>query len=265
MKIFINAFIFLFIIAGLFGCKTLPVPKNGIDVEFPYLNGKVSDKRFIIPVHMKPPYLYPLSYISKKGSSKKIIPKKIKEVKIDGVTVYYIAYSPLKLVNKDCFDKIKPGLTLRQIIKILGPGHMYPFSGVGFIYWSCKDERRLFGIITNKLDKKFKFTLQGKSRNHKIVKKLADDLISGMKIYDKKVLIVCTKSTAHAKAGESRFYKINDWISKRRPLPSVEFKIIQIELDGIFCEYSYEALPEDNMRYRETGLIFIKPKPIIEK
>jgi len=265
MRIFLNTFILLFIIAGLFGCKTLPVPKNGIDIEFPYVDGKVKDKRFIIPAYMKPPYLYPVSYIPKKYSSKKIVAKKIKNVKIDGVLVYYIAYGPLKLINKDCFDKIKPGLTLRQIIKILGPGHMYPFSGVGGIYWTCKDGRGVVGIITNELDKKFNFTLCAKNKKHTIIKKLAKDLISGMKIYDKKVLIVCTKNTAQAKAGEPRFYKINDWISKPSPLPGIEFKIRQIEPDGIFCDYSYEALPEDNMRYRETGVIFIKPKLAVKK
>ncbi len=158
MKIYLNVFIFFVILIGLSACKSLPVPKNGIEVEFPYLNGKSSDKQFIIPAYMKPPYLYPIS--SKKDSSQKNIPKKIEEVKIDGVLAYYITSSiyPQRFVSKDKFDKIKPGLTLRQIVKILGPGYTYAFSGIWAIHWTCKDGRSLsVWPHEYKLDKKFKF------------------------------------------------------------------------------------------------------------
>ena len=277
MKIFLNAFILFFVITVLSSCKTLPVPKNGVDAEFPCVDKELSDKRFIIPEHLKQDNYLIAKFKTKEYFVKSIRydkpvieylqeSKRIKEEKIDGVLAYYIANSHPKTISKESFDKIKPGLTLMQIIDILGPGYTHPLSSVGFINWRCKDGRVLrIWPRGGAWNKKSKFTIEGKNRSHAIVKKIVIDLISGMKIYDKKVLIICTKNTDQAKAGEPRFYKVNDRISKGSPLPGIEFRIRQIEPDRIFSVYSYEALPEDNMHYRETGVIFIKPGRAVKK
>lgn len=41
------------------------------------------------------------------------------------------------------FDKLRAGMTLREIVHILGPGYVPEFSGTGIITWTCADGRVL--------------------------------------------------------------------------------------------------------------------------
>lgn len=47
------------------------------------------------------------------------------------------------MVPTDVFYRIQSGMTLRELVDLLGPGWMTPYEGVGIITWTCQDGRYL--------------------------------------------------------------------------------------------------------------------------
>ena len=41
------------------------------------------------------------------------------------------------------FDQVRDGMTLRELVNLLGPGYIPQFSGTGTMVWSCVDGRTL--------------------------------------------------------------------------------------------------------------------------
>src|SRR4051794_6390489 len=41
------------------------------------------------------------------------------------------------------FDKVRDGMTLKEVVDLLGPGHVPTLSGIGNLRWKCADGREL--------------------------------------------------------------------------------------------------------------------------
>lgn len=224
------------------GYNSLPTSTVGIEVEFPDVSHSPDNPVF-----------------------KPILPdsKEEKEVKIDGMLAYRISWQMRKPVETKIFDQIEPGLTLREVITMLGPGYQLIGEGVGFIYWNCED-----GRILNMWPKEYKLSekpkywivVRGLNQKHDVIRKLAHDFIAGIRIVDAKALIVLKQDTYLVKAGKPRYYGIGDCFQKVEPLPRIDFRIKGIDADGVHCEYFYQALPEGLIHYFEHGNVILNEK-----
>ena len=75
----------------LIGCHALPVPQNGIEVDFSNITQETDPiSTFKLPFKITP--------------SKT---EELKEVKIDGVLAYHIAWQLQQPIKKDIFNRIK--------------------------------------------------------------------------------------------------------------------------------------------------------------
>lgn len=65
------------------------------------------------------------------------------------VGAYRFAYQVIEdgmsppMVPTDVFYRIQSGMTLRELVDLLGPGWMTRYEGVGIITWTCQDGRQL--------------------------------------------------------------------------------------------------------------------------
>ena len=225
---------------SLLGCISKPVP-IGVEVEFPKSTNPA-----------------PLSSWDKPLSP---APDNMKEVMIEGMLVYRINWESQQPVQSKTFDGIKPGLTLEEMVTMLGPGYQPITEGVGLIYWDCEDGRTLnLKSKEYKLDEKPKYWIdvRGVNQKHGVVSQLTRDLIAGIKITDTRVAVVLKVDTYQAKAGKSRYYGVGDCFQKAEPLPRIDFTIKQIDGNGVHCEYFYQAVPEGLIHYCEQGNLILK-------
>ena len=162
------------------GCVSVPVSKDGIEVEFPNVTQESPSFR---PAYPDPP-------------------KESKEVKIEGTVAYRISGRSKESVKAELFDRIEPGLTLGEIIALLGPGYQPMWAGVGLVHWDCEDGRKLnVWPREGRLSEKpaYWVDVEGVNQKHEVVQKLATELVAGITIDGARVLIVCTKDTVQAK------------------------------------------------------------------
>lgn len=180
-------------------------------------------------------------------------------VRIEDVLVYYRGphFYGGERHSSDNFNKIKEGLSLNEIVSLLGPGSQNTLEGIGFISWRCEDGRILQMWPTGRLndDAKYHIVLHGESQRTKEVKQLAESLISSLEILDQKVSVVLAEDTYQAKAGEARTYAVGQTFQKTTPLPRIDFSITKIEEDLVHCRYFYQARHEGLLRYSESGNI----------
>ena len=228
-------------LAYLQGCFSPSITLRGVDVVFP----STSDQP-LIHHNLKP--ITPA-------------PKDAKEVKIDGVLAYHITWGPLQTIRTDIFDTIKPGLTLKEIISVFGPGYRTPAESAGLIYWKCEDGR-ILNVWPTKLHEKTTYWIDviGVNQKHDVIEAFAHDFIAGIRIVDTKVLVVLKEDTLLAKAGKSRYYGVGDCFQKVEPLPRIDFSIKHIDSAGVHCEYFYQAPPDGLIHYSEHGDIILKEK-----
>lgn len=221
---------------------------TGIDVTFPATE-KPKDAAKLLVV----------------GESIVIDSPKPEPVRIDGIVVYFLLGFQYHGGNggktQECgsFDKLKEGMTLREIVSLLGPGSQNKFAGVANICWRCEDGRVLQVWPTHQLDKKAKYhiSLHGTNQRHDDVKQLAKALIARLDITKQKVAVILTEDTDQAKAGEVKTYEIGQTFQKVDPLPRIDFSIIKIEDKTVHCNYFYQAPPEGLLRYSETGTMIL--------
>ena len=231
------------LLACLTGCFSPSIPLGGVDVVFPNTS--------------EPPPAH--------HAFKPIIPdpKDAREVTIDGVLAYHITWGDLQTIRTEIFDTIKPGLTLKEIINVFGPGYQTPAEGVGLIYWKCKDGRILnVWPREYKLHEKPKYwmNVRGVNQKHDLIETLAHNFIAGIRVVDTKALVVLKEDTYLAKAGNSRYYGVGDCFQKVEPLPRIDFRIEQIDPSGVHCKYFYQAPPDGLIHYSEHGNIILKEK-----
>jgi hypothetical protein len=166
-------------------------------------------------------------------------------VRIDGVVAYYrggaqhLGGEP----KSESFDKLKEGMTLKEIVSLLGPGSQNKFAGVGFISWRCEDGRILQVWPTEQINEKAEYhvILTGTDQRHEEVARLAKALISSLNIKNLKVEVALTQDTSQAKAGQVRTYGVGQSFQKSEPLPELTFTIRKIEGYSVHCHYAYQA------------------------
>jgi hypothetical protein len=178
------------------------------------------------------------------------------------VPAYYIGGQNLQPVERSVFDKLAPGMSLQQLVALLGPGFQPIYEGIGLIYWSCEDGRALnyWPDYDARGNSRYWVDAHGQDQKHEIVGRLAQDLIAGIVIKGAKAVIVCTKDTRQAKAGKPRTYAVGDTFQKVQPLPRIDLRIKRLDAKGLLCDYWYQASPEGILRYSESGTIMIRPK-----
>ena len=96
-------------------------------------------------------------------------------------------------------------------------------------------------------------------KSHDLVKKLALELISHIKIKDDQVLIICKMDTLKAKAGELHSYSEGDTVQKLNKRQRIDFMIMKLNEDSVNCKYFY-VIERDNEYYNETGTVILKSK-----
>ncbi len=230
-------------LAYLPGCFSPSITLRGVDTVFPNTSDQPAVHHDFKPITPDP--------------------KDAKEVKVGGVLAYHITWGALQTTQTDIFDTIKPGLTLKEIISVLGPGYQTPAEGVGLIYWKCEDGRILnVWPREYKLHEKPKYwiNVRGVNQKHDVIEALAHDFIAGIRIVDTKVLVVLKEDTYLTKAGKPRYYGVGDCFQKVEPLPRIDFRIKHIDHAGVHCEYYYQAPPEGLIHYSEHGNIVLKEK-----
>ncbi|GAA5119184.1 hypothetical protein JIN84_22045 [Luteolibacter yonseiensis] len=194
---------------------------------------------------------------------------KPKPVHLNGVLAYISKPWGLRPADRDkdiqSFDQIKEGMTFREIVSLLGPGVQDSLSGVGMIFWGCKDGRVLVtarpgGSIDEKTS--YQIRLQGRDQRHKDVAELARTLIADIEVSGQEVKVALTKDSDQAKAREVVTYQVGgmfQWMGPSGFLPRVDFTIEKIEGNSVFCHYYYGALPEGLLHYSDSGSIILTP------
>lgn len=159
------------------------------------------------------------------------------------------------------FDKVKEGMTLNEIVSLLGPGTLDSLQGVASVCWKSEDGRFLSLERVGGIDETAKFTItqRGENERHGEVKQLAEKLISSIEIADRTVRVTLTEDAPQAKAMEAKTYRIDEMFQRIEPLPRIDFTITQIEGDQVHCRYFYQPLPEGVFQYSETGSIILTP------
>ena len=114
----------------------------------------------------------------------------LEPIRIDGLLVYHSGahYYGGKIQKAEVFDELKKGMTLREIVTLLGPGSQNKFEGIGFLCWRCEDGRILRVWPTGRLDEKANYhtNLYGTSERREDVRKLVKELVSKFDIVDGK-------------------------------------------------------------------------------
>ena len=184
-----------------------------------------------------------------------------KPVRMDGIIVYFSGahYYGGEVYARESFDKLEEGMTLREIVSLLGAGSQNKLEGVGFISWRCVDGRVLQVWPTSQLDEKAKYhiSLRGTNQRHDDVGRLAKKLIARLDITKNKVAVILTEDTHQAKAGEIKTYEVGQTFQKVDPLPRIDFSITKIDGVSVHCSYFYQAPPEGLLRYAETGTLIL--------
>ena len=220
---------------------------GGIEVTFPVATKPEGDGK---PEGAKPIILQDLT-----------VDDSLDPVRIDGLVAYYYGtqfYGGGSL-KPEGFDKLKEGMTLREIVTLLGPGSQSKIEGVGFIRWRCSDGRTLHVWPIRQLDEEARYhiSLCGSNQRHEVIAELTKSLISRIDISGQKVEVTLTLDTNQAKAGQVRIYEVGQTFQKVEPLPRVDFTITKIAGDSVHCRYYYQAMPEGLLRYSETGDLII--------
>jgi hypothetical protein len=178
-------------------------------------------------------------------------------IRIDGLVVYYSGvYHPQNKTHQSkLFDELKEGMTLNEIVSLLGPGSQNKFEGVGFVYWHCEDGRVLKVLPTRQINEKANFyiALHGSNQRHEDVALLAKSLVSTLNITEQKIEVILKQDTNQAKAGQVRTYEVGQTFQKVEPLPRIDFHITKIEGNSVHCRYFYQAQPKGLLRYTEDG------------
>jgi len=184
----------------------------------------------------------------------------LEAVRIDGVLAYYSGARKYAETQKsESFDKLKEGMTLKEIVSLLGPGFMDMLAGVGYISWYCEDGRVLLlrrTLLLNEKDR-YHISLSGTGQRSEDVARLAKALISSIHTTKLKVEVTLTQDTHQAKAGQVRTYEVGQMFQKADPLPRIDFYITKIEGDSVYCQYFYQAPPEGLLHYRENGNLIL--------
>lgn len=182
----------------------------------------------------------------------------------DQVLVYYSAphYYGGTIRKPEDFDTLKPGMSLRKIVSLLGPGSQNSMEGIGFIGWRCSDGRRLnvWPSASGNINKKASFHIDLKRTNHrhKEVAKMTKGLISKIEVNSQDVIVSLHVDTHQAKANVEKTYKVGETFQKVEPLPRIDFTITKIEGNSVHCYYFYQARPAGLLRYTETGSLILK-------
>lgn len=185
----------------------------------------------------------------------------LEPIQIEDVLVYYRGahFYGVEIQNPSAFDKIKEGMSLGEIVSLLGTGSQNKFEGIGFITWRCEDGRVLKVWPSGQLkdEAEYFIELRGESQRTKDVKQLAESLISRLEISGQNVSVALTEDTYQAKAGELKTYSVGQTFQKTDPLPRIDFRITKIEERKVYCWYFYQAQPEGLLRYSETGNLIL--------
>lgn len=181
-------------------------------------------------------------------------------VHIDGVLVFYSAahHAGLQAQSVEQFDQLKEGMTLREIVTLLGPGSQDKLSGIGFVCWRCKDGRSLQVWPIRGLDEKVELILRVPGQRHADVARLAKSLIAKLKVVGQEVEVVLTQDTQLAKAHQAKVYRVGQTFQKVDPLPRLDFTIMKIEADVVHCRYFYSAAPEGMVHHSEYGNLMLR-------
>ncbi|MBC8128581.1 MAG: hypothetical protein H8M99_15690 [Gloeobacteraceae cyanobacterium ES-bin-144] len=178
-------------------------------------------------------------------------------IRIDGLIAFYSGaqYYGGESRNPESFDKLKEGMTLREIVSLLGPGSQNKFEGIGLICWRCEDGRVLQVWPTDKLNEKARYhiALHGTAQRREDVVRLAKALVSGANVANQKVAVTLTEDTHQAKAGQLMTYEVGQTFQRVEPLPRIDFTITKIKGNSVYCRYFYQAPPEGLLRYTESG------------
>lgn len=183
-------------------------------------------------------------------------------VQIDGMLAYYVrtGHGGWQAQSAESFDKLKVGMTLKEIVTLLGPGSQDRLSGIGFICWRCEDGRILKVWPADDLNEKAKYhiSLNGSGQRKEDVKRLAKALISKLQVVDQKVSVTLTQDTSVGKGKQTRTYPVGATFQKVEPLPRIDFTIMEIEEGSVHCQYFYQAQPEGVFHYTETGDLILR-------
>jgi len=163
-------------------------------------------------------------------------------------------------IEKASFDKVWLGMTLDQLVSLLGPGTVSSFSGTASASWKCEDGRILSLVCPPSIHQTAKFTIrqQGEDQRHEEVRKLAEKLIASIEIADGAVRVALTEDTHQAKAMVMKTYRVNETFQRRSLLPGIGFTITSIKDDAVHCRYSYQPSPDGVYQYSETGSIILR-------
>lgn len=159
------------------------------------------------------------------------------------------------------FDKIRDGMTAREMVSLLGPGTMDRRSGVGFLCWFCEDGRILQVLpqFDPDVPEKLSILSNGDGQNHAKVVSRAKQLIASLKVIGQKVEVVLTADTPQAKAGVAQTLEVGGTFQVIEPLPRLDVTIERIDGDAIHCYYNYIAAPEGIIHRHETGKMVLRP------
>lgn len=194
--------------------------------------------------------------------------KAYKPVTKDGLLLYYSGSSFGEIVRQkhpaQTFDEVIEGMTLREIVSLLGPGLQNQLEGIGFIYWLCEDGRTLAVWPTTEMDKEARYHINQREESQRLVdvRQLTTRLIGKLKISDEAVEVTFTEDTHQAKAGQTQTYTVGQVFQKTDPLPRIDFRITEIKTNSIHCDYFYQAPNEGLLRYQEIGKIILSPTTV---
>jgi len=220
-----------------------------------------------LPIHAGIEVSFPTTNEAKEPLELKIVQasaqtnKPPEPIRIDDLIVYYSGFfhPQIEKHKSKLFDELKEGMSLKEIVSLLGPGSQSKLEGVGFVYWHCEDGRVLKVLPTRQINEKANFyiALHGANQRHKDVALLAKSLVSTLNIAEQKIEVTLKQDTNQAKAGQARTYEVGQTFQKVEPLPRIDFHITKIDGDSVHCRYFYQAQPEGLLRYTEDGDLII--------
>lgn len=208
--------------------------------------------------------------IERKLLLEQVVYDSLDPVRINGLLVYHSGkrYNEGHLHNVKSFNELKKGMTLKEIVMLLGPGSQNTEdSGIGFINWKCEDGRILNVWPSQQLNEKAKYhiSLRGRNQRHQEIKKITMALITSLDIVNQKALVTLAVDTHQAKANQAKAYEVGNTFQKTEPLPRIDFTITSIEGDSVHCNYFYQAKPEGLLHYNENGKLILHKKQDSEK